>query len=302
MRFSRRAFVGQSLAAALAAAVGRPSLLSAHLLRSDFTLLRRGVGIYTDRGGTMGWLVNADGIAVVDSQFADTAGTFLAGLRGRSPLPIDVLFNTHHHPDHSGGNAVLRGAAQRIVAHTRSAENQRTSARARGVEADQAYPDTTFQETWSAEVGDERIRAKHFGPAHTGGDVAVFFENANVVHLGDLLNNRGYPNVDAPAGASVQGWIRVLEAIAAEYAQDTLYVFGHSEAGFPVTGGRDDLYFQRDYFLAVVEHAERGVRQGRSREEVTALDALPGFTHFGGTFARLGLGLGVAFDEITSGV
>jgi cyclase len=238
---------------------------------------------------------------VVDSQFPDTAGTLLAGLRDRSALPIDVLFNTHHHPDHSDGNAVLRGAARRIVAHTRSAENQRNSARARGVEADQAYPDTTFQDAWSTEIGDERIHVKHYGPAHTGGDVAVFFENTNVVHLGDLLNNRGYPNVDAPAGASVKGWIRALESIAAEYGEDTLYVFGHSEAGFPVTGGRDDLYYQRDYFSAVVEHAERGVRQGRSRDEVTALQALPGFTHLGGTLARLGLGLGVAFDEISAG-
>jgi len=302
MRISRRDFVGQSLAAALAAAAGRPSSLVAQQRRSEFTILRRDVGIYADRGGTMGWLVNGDGIIVVDSQFPDTAGVFLAGLRNRSTLPIDVLLNTHHHPDHSGGNAVLRDATRSIVAHTRSAENQRTSARARGVEADQAYPDTTFQDAWSTEIGDERIRAKHYGPAHTGGDVAVFFENANIVHLGDLLNNRGYPNVDAPAGASVKGWIRVLETIATEFTEDTLYVFGHSEAGFPVTGGRDDLYYQRDYFSAVVEQAERGLRQGRSRDEVTALEALPGFTHFGGTVARLGLGLGIAFDEIASGL
>ena len=40
------------------------------------------------------------------------------------------------------------------------------------------------------------------GPAHTGGDASIHSEQANVVHLGDLLNNRGYPNVDAPAGAS----------------------------------------------------------------------------------------------------
>jgi len=301
MSLTRRDFVQRTLLGAVGAAFARPSALWARPTRQDFTILRRNVGIFVARGGTMGWLVNPSGIIVVDSQFPDTAEGFLAGLRERSALPIDVLLNTHHHPDHTGGNSVLRGSAARITAHVRSLENQRASARQRGVEADQAYPDTTFTDSWATEVGDERIRMKYYGPAHTGGDAAVFFERANVVHLGDLLNNRGYPNVDAGAGASVKGWIQVLESIASEHDSDTLYVFGHSEAGYPVTGSRDDLHYQRDYFAAVLASAEGSVRAGRSREEATGLESLPGFTHFGGTLPRLALALGLAYDEVTSG-
>jgi len=293
---SRRDFLKVSALGMAASLLPRPLL--ARSARAEFTPLRRNVGIFTERGGTIGWLVNDQGVLVVDSQFADTAPIFLEGLKQRSSRPIDVLINSHHHGDHTGGNAVLRGTARQIVAHTRSAENQRNVARQSGAEA--TLPDVTFSDSWSVQIGDETVRAKHYGPAHTGGDVAIFFEQANVVHLGDLINNRAYPNVDGPAGASVQGWVRVLEAIVADHAPDTLYIFGHGEPEHGMTGSRDDLNYQRDYFTAVLEAAGRAIREGRSREETAAMESLAGFEHFGGAKARLGLGLGVAYDELSS--
>jgi cyclase len=296
MSLDRRAFVALAATGTLAARF--PGTLLARPLAREFSPLRGNVGYFSLRGGTVGWLINGDGVLVVDSQFADTAATLLSGLRERSARPIDVLINSHHHPDHTGGNQVLREATGRIVAHTRSAENQRASAQQRGVEAQQAYPDTTFDETWSVEVGDETVRAKHHGPAHTGGDVAIHFERANVVHMGDLINNRGYANVDGPAGASVHGWVRVLEAIVDEYPADAIYVFGHGEAPHGVTGARADLLYQRDYFTAVIEAARRARAEGRSRDETAAMQVLPGFEGTGGTVARLGLALGLAYDEL----
>jgi glyoxylase-like metal-dependent hydrolase (beta-lactamase superfamily II) len=136
------------------------------------------------------------------------------------------------------------------------------------------------------------------GPAHTGGDAAIHFQQANIVHLGDLLNNRGYPNVDAPAGASVHGWIQVLEKMAPAYPADALYVYGHAEAGHPFIGTRPDLLYQRDYFTAVIEMAAKARKEGRSREELAKVEVLPKFEHFGGTKPRLGLALGIAYDEL----
>jgi cyclase len=300
MTIGRREFIRWTARAAAAATLPFPLRLLAEGARAEFTQIRRNVGIFTERGGTIGWLMNRDGALIVDSQFADTAGVLVQGLRERQTVAIDVLLNTHHHPDHTGGNAVLRPLARRIVAHRRSDENQRQAARQRGNEDQQAFPDTTFSDSWSVEIGDERVVAKHYGPAHTGGDAAILFERANVVHLGDLLNNRGFPNVDGPAGASVHGWVRVLETIAPEFAADTIYVFGHSEAGYPLVGSREDLVYQRDYFLRVIDTAERAVREGRSREQAVALESLPGYTHFGGTASRLGLAIGLAYDEVVA--
>ena len=302
MSVNRRKFVQVSALAAAAstlsatrAAAQQPAAPPAPAV---FTPLRRNVGIFNQRGGTIGWLVSPDGLLVVDTQFADTAPNLLAGLKERSSRSIDVLINSHHHPDHTGGNGVLRPVAKQIVAHVRSSENQK--AQAERAKVPTTLPDVTFPDTWSVTLGDETIRAKHWGPAHTGGDVAVHFEQANVVHLGDLLNNRGYPNVDAPAGASVHGWMQVLEKMAAAYPADALYVFGHAEAGHPFIGTRTDLLYQRDYFTAVVATARDARRAGKSRDELAKTEVLPKFDHFGGTKARLGLALTLAYDELAA--
>lgn len=302
MIWTRRTLVKASALAAVGAAVpapgqAQPPAAAPPPAPAVFTPLRRNVGIFNQRGGTIGWLVSRDGLVVVDSQFADTAPNLLAGLKERSPRQIDVLINSHHHPDHTGGNGVLRPSAKQIVAHVRSMENQK--AVAERAKTPTTLPDVTFPDTWSVTLGDETIRARHWGPAHTGGDVSIHFEQANVVHMGDLINNRGYANVDAGAGASVHGWVKVLEQIAAGYPADALYVYGHAEAGHPFIGTRQDLLYQRDYFTAVIAAAGRARKEGRSREEVLKMDVLAGFEHFGGTKARLGLALALAYDELT---
>src|SRR5687767_9576140 len=83
-----------------------------------FTDLRRNVGIFTGRGGTVGFLINLGGVVVVDTQYPQTAQLCLDGLKTRaSNRGIDVVLNTHHHGDHTGGNGVFRAAAKKIVAH-----------------------------------------------------------------------------------------------------------------------------------------------------------------------------------------
>ena len=302
MSVNRRKFVQVSALAAAASTLRAASSAAqqpaAPPAPAVFTPLRRNVGIFNQRGGTIGWLVSSDGLLVVDTQFADTAPNLLAGLKERSPRQIDVLLNTHHHPDHTGGNGVLRPAVKQIVAHVRSSENQKVQAER--AKAPTTLPDVTFPDSWSVTLGDETIRAKHWGPAHTGGDAAIHFEQANIVHLGDLLNNRGYPNVDAPAGGSVHGWMQVLEKMAAAYPADALYVFGHAEAGHPFIGTRTDLHYQRDYFTAVVAMARDARRSGKNRDELAKVEVLPKFEHFGGTKARLGLALTIAYDELAT--
>lgn len=308
MTWTRRDFVRTSL---LGIAAGAFPWTAARALaaRGEFVALRRDVGIFTARGGTIGWLVNPSGAVVVDSQFPDTAREFVARMRQGGPQGIDALVNTHHHGDHTAGNAVFREAARRIVAHTRVPELQRqAAANAPAPASGQPAPaptvaDTTFAEEWTAEVGGERVRARHRGPAHTAGDSTVLFERAGVVHMGDLVFNRAYPFIDRAGGASVRGWVEVLERVAAEYPADTLYVFGHAAPGFAVTGHRTDVRVQRDFLAAVLETAQRAIAAGKSREEATALDRLPGFPDHVAISPRLSLAanLGAAYDELSEG-
>src|SRR5262245_16272427 len=58
--------------------------------------LRRGVGMFIGNGGTIGYLVNADGAIAVDSQFMNTAEICIKGLKEKTPKGIEMLINTHH--------------------------------------------------------------------------------------------------------------------------------------------------------------------------------------------------------------
>ena len=200
---SRRDFLFTSAAAAAASLARVANLHAAQGPQAAppvFTPIRRNVGFFTMRGGTIGYLINAGGVAVVDSQFPPEATACLNGLNERSGnRGVDLLMNTHHHGDHSGGNISFRGVAKKVVAHAKAAEHMKNPPGAQPP-ADQLYPDTTFTDAWAMEIGDERISAKFYGRAHTSGDVAITFERANVVHMGDLLFNQRHPVVDRAAG------------------------------------------------------------------------------------------------------
>src|SRR3954470_17366671 len=56
-------------------------------------------------GGNIGVSVGEDGLLIVDDQFAPLAPKIEAALKQLSPGKLKFLLNTHHHGDHTGGNA-----------------------------------------------------------------------------------------------------------------------------------------------------------------------------------------------------
>src|SRR5437868_14024644 len=73
--------------------------LSQLFSKPDYSIkmLRNNVGIFTERGGTIGFLLSKDGIVVIDDQFRDTARHLIAVLQMRDALPINYLLYTLNH-------------------------------------------------------------------------------------------------------------------------------------------------------------------------------------------------------------
>jgi len=270
---------------------------------TKFVPLRRNVGYFTGRGGSIGWLVNQAAVVAVDTQFPDTATIFLKDLPGRNDRMLDAVINTHHHGDHTGGNGVFRPATKTIVAHANVPGLMRARAEADKRPLDPLMlPDLGFADGYRQGFGTETISCKYLGPAHTKGDIVTLFEQANVVHLGDLLFNRLYPVIDRPGGASIRHWITVLEKIVADYPKDAIYVCGHGQAKFGVECGPAALLVFRDYLSTLLAHVEGGIKAGQAKEEVMKLENLAGFPDFHappGPGNRLPANLAVAYDELT---
>jgi len=101
----------------------------------------------------------------------------------------------------------------------------------------------------------------------------------------------------------MRNWARLLEQVVNAHAPDTIYIFGHANAGLPVTGSSADLLRFRDYLGAVLTFVERQVAAGRSRDEVLGMrEPLAGFEAWGPFGAASGRDpLTVAYEEITTG-
>jgi glyoxylase-like metal-dependent hydrolase (beta-lactamase superfamily II) len=302
MHWNRRDFVVAS-SLGLVGALGSRSIFAqapagapAAPVMPEFKDVRRNVGTFTARGGTIGYLVTPDAVVVVDSQFPDTAPLFLEGMKPKTQRKFDLLINSHHHGDHTGGNKVLQPNAAKIVAHANVPGLQKKAAAAAKSEANQAYADTTFDKEWSAKVGNETVSAKYYGPAHTGGDIVITFQNANIAHMGDLMSYQRNPRADRPAGASIVNWVRVLENTVKDHGNDTIYIFGHSKVGERITGSGKDLLELRDYFTAMLDFTRKAIASGRPAEEVAKTAAIPGFERYEGTPTAIT----AAYEELTA--
>jgi glyoxylase-like metal-dependent hydrolase (beta-lactamase superfamily II) len=275
---SRRRFL-QHVGTALAAAPAASSLLSRWPLPDGFTALRRGVGIFRKRGGTIGWLIRDGALVVVDTQSPKTAPDCWSGLRDRTDEVLDLVINTHHHGDHTGGNGVFAQHTDRLVAHANVPDLMRQAAED-GEADDKTYPTETFEDEWSESVGDETIALRYHGPAHTGGDAVIHFQEANVAHVGDLVFNRAYPFIDVEGGASSQNWISVLETIHDALDDDTTVIHGHANPEYGPTGGREDLLVMRDFLSALNEYVRTQRQAGASLKEMKQKEVLDGFEAF----------------------
>ena len=269
---------------------------------TEFRPLRREVGLFTGRGGTIGWLASPAALVAVDTQFPDTAAIFLEKMPGRAGRTLEAVINTHHHGDHTGGNGVFKPVAKTIIAHANVPGLMLAAAKRNPNSPEPTLPDATFPQRREIQAGDETVTLRYFRPAHTSGDIVVHFERANVVHTGDLMFNRIYPVIDRPAGASFRGWLATLEELVKIYPADAIYIFGHGSQKFGVTGGPADLLIFRDYIGALLGHVEKAIKAGQTRAEVVKLENFPGFPDLHvppGPGNRLGGNLGAAYDELT---
>jgi len=214
--------------------------------------LRGNVSVLEGSGGNIAVLTGSDGKLLVDAGITASKPRILEALNSLDDRPIKHLINTHWHFDHSDGNEWIHAEGATILAH----ENTR-----KHLDSGQRVEDWSFNfppapaGALPSEVitGDTTIH--HNGTtlslrvhpnAHTDGDIAVYFTEADILHTGDVWWNGIYPFIDYSTGGSIDGTIRAVSAVIAMTSDQTIIVPGHG----PI-GNRAELTEFREMLVAV---------------------------------------------------
>jgi cyclase len=263
-------------------------------------MLRNDVGIFTEKGGTIGYYISKKNIAVVDAEFPEQSKHLIDALQKDPGKPFEILINTHHHQDHTAGNISFKGIVPHVAAHTNSFLNQQRVAKEKNIEDQQLYPDITYGDTWEYKKMKENIKTYYWGPAHTNGDSVIFFPHANIAHVGDLVFNRRWAFIDRSAGASIKNWIVVLDKIQGEFDNDTLFIFGHAYDPEKVTGNKTDIKAMQDYLKNLLAFVTSQIKAGKTKEEILKATSIPGVTEWQGD--GIERGLQAAYEEAIEGI
>lgn len=256
------------------------------------------VGFFSESGGTIAWLVNKEGIVIVDTQFPETSQHLVQEIHSLTDRKLDLLINTHHHHDHTAGNVVYKELTNRILAHENSLANQKRVAEANG-QTDVVLPNETFYDQRKEVIGGENIHLTYHGAAHTDGDILVHFEDSGVVHLGDLVFNRKYPYIDKSSGASIGGWIVALDKINTMFEKDTKFICGHAGEGYNILITKDDITAFRVYLENLLVFGQKSISAGMSLEEVLeTAKAIPGSEEWKGE--GIDRSIKAVYTELTS--
>jgi len=216
-----------------------------------------------------GLIVGEEAAVAVDALFTPSmTRDFQAQIRRVTSKPVRYLINTHHHIDHTLGNALFPEAS--VVSQVRARqEMQRVGIPTERLRplvphfmaeiegAALRLPDATFHQQMDLHLGDREVQLLHFGTGHTLGDVLVYLPTERLLFAGDVAFHYVTP---VAFEGHISKWIRVADRVAA-MAVDVI-VPGHG----PV-GGRGDLRLMRDYLALVRRQARRAFAAGRSEEE-----------------------------------
>lgn len=289
------------------------------------TPLRGGVYALYGRGGNVGFVVGPEYVIVVDSQFKDIAPGILRQVAKVTDKPVKFLVNTHHHGDHTGGNDAFKPLAV-IVAHEnvrrrmlkapeeiirdmpgriegakkaaqpaeriKGMEDQLAAARAVRTE-EIAAPIVTFEAGVKLHIGGETLHVIHTASAHTDGDSFVFFEKANVLHMGDLFFNKMIPFIDTNSGGVAAGYLSAVDQAIAYVPADAMVIPGHGDVT-DIAG----LKAFRQYIVDLLASARTAKAAKKTKEQYLAEVDLPAYQDFSGYKDRFKTNAAAAWDGL----
>lgn len=241
-------------------------------------------------GGNIGVSVGVDGNLIVDDQFAPLADKIDAALQKLNPGKLKFVLNTHHHGDHTGGNAAFGAKDATIIAQS----NVRKRLAAEANPKKEGFPVITFDQSASVHFNGEEIKLLHHGPGHTDGDSIVYFTGANVVHMGDQFFNGGFPFVDLNSGGTVAGYIKTVANVLEKIPADAKIIPGHGKLA-----SVEDLKSFHAMLLETTDFVKQGITAGKSLADLKSAGLPEKFKSFGTGFINTDTWITTIYNSTT---
>jgi glyoxylase-like metal-dependent hydrolase (beta-lactamase superfamily II) len=267
------------LLAATGIAAGQEPDFSKVEIRS--TRLSEGLYVLQGSGGNMTASVGADGVLLVDDEFAALAEKIraalhsLGGTGAAGDRRVRYVIDTHYHFDHTGANANFAQGGATVIAQDNlrmrlmtggTASNGGSVSREIPPAEAAALPQLTFDQQLTIHINGAAVRVVHYPNAHTDGDSIVFFTEAGAVAMGDIYVRYGFPFIDISGGGSVQGMIAACEDVLTRVPADARIVPGYGEiAG--VANLREYLQMLKDTSAAVAGALKAGKTLAQMKRE-----------------------------------
>ena len=244
-----------------------------------------------------------DYLIVVDANFPSGARATMADVKRMSSKPVKYVFDTHHHGDHSYGNAVWTDAGASTLAYVGVAEEMKRyeparwqqSAKERKDVADMHQPSVqppqqTFRDKlFVLDDGTRRVEFHFFGWALTRGDGFVYLPHEQILCTGDAVVNGPY---NYTGDGNIGNWPNVVRA--AQKLKVKTVLPGH---GTP--GGPEVMEGQAQFMLELRRAVQSAVDQNRKPADLAALHLPDSVKNW------VGDGLAAqakdAYEEITQG-
>jgi glyoxylase-like metal-dependent hydrolase (beta-lactamase superfamily II) len=241
-----------------------------------------GLAVLFGAGGNIAVSHGADGTILVDDQFAPLTPKIEAAIKAVGAEPAKWLINTHWHGDHSGGNENFGKAGAMIMAHDHVRERMAAEQTVRGnvvpASPKEALPVLTYHDGITLHLNGDTIKVMHAPHAHTDGDSILYWQSANVFHMGDLFFNKvSLPFIDLDSGGSAYGVLAAADRVLALADDKSVIIPGHGPLAT-----RADLAAYRAMMADVIAAVESAKAAGKTQDEVTAMNVAGKYAIKGG--------------------
>ena len=224
-------------------------------------------------GGNIGVLIGNDGVILIDDQFAPLSEKIKKAIAAISDKPIRFIINTHFHGDHSDGNKVFGSEGSIIVAHENVRKRLSTDYIFEAFKQEQkalsyeGLPKITFAESLNFNMNGETVQVIHIKNAHTDGDAAIYFKEANVLHAGDAFVRYGLPFIDDGGGGTIDGMISGAEQMLKMINDETKIIPGHGQIS-----SKKDLQDFKNQLQTIRNRIADGIKAGKTVDQIISSD------------------------------